>query len=117
MFRVSATYFPQDDMFFDADHYENVHIPLAAHQMKKAGVVYEGIEVVFDEKLIEGDNATVSPCVFSVYFNSLNEVKKFQAFRNSPDVEPLRDDLPKYTNCSNRWTVSRVVRAGASNAA
>lgn len=108
MYRVSATYIPEKGMFFDENHYRDVHISLASRQMRKAGVKYERIEVLFGETLLDDPEELTSPCIFAVYFRDKEGVNAFKQFRLSADVEPLRDDLPKYTNVSNKWCVSRV---------
>lgn len=108
MYCIRATYLPREDMFFDEEHYERHHIPLTK-SLLAGRVNYVRIGAEFNVTLQLDSTVIRSPCVFHLYVASADEVEAFRRFRLSPDVQPLRDDLPRYTNCKNEWTVSRYV--------
>lgn len=109
MYCIRATYIPQDDMWFDREHYASVHVPLARAQLEAANVQFVRLEAEFDQVLLDDQSSATTPCIFSLYVDTWEDVEDFQAFRQGPYVEPLREDLPKYTNCKNVWTVVEVI--------
>ncbi len=55
-----------------------------------------------------GDGPVQSPCVFTVYLDSLDGVEAFRKFLQGDAVDPLRRDVARYTNCELEWTVCEV---------
>ena len=107
MYTVRATYLPRDDMKFDFDYYFREHVKLAKQQT--AGKIdFKRIEIESDAEVLQEPGAKRSPCVFVVYLETLEEVDRFRRFFESPDVIPLAEDVPNYTNCELEWTVARV---------
>lgn len=107
MFKIRATYLPREDMVFDLDYYFRVHVPLAAANMDP-GIAVQKVEVESNtESLLEPGNK-VSPCVFAVYLRDREDVDRFRAFLQSDGVAPMREDVPKYTNCELEWTFCEV---------
>jgi hypothetical protein len=47
--------------------------------------------------------------VFTLYFASPEDVEAFRHFLASANTEPLRRDVPRYTNCELEWTVCEVI--------
>lgn len=107
MYKIKATYLPRDGMVFDLDYYFRVHVPLAGAHMDP-GIAVHKIEVESNaESLLEpGNKAT--PCVFAVYLSEKKYVDRFRAFLQTDGVAPMREDVPKYTNCEIEWTVCEV---------
>jgi len=108
MYCIRATYIPREDMFFDENHYETRHIPLT-RSLLAGRVNYLRIGAEFNVVLQLEPEVVRSPCVFHLYVETEQDVEAFRCFRLGPDVQPLREDLPRYTNCRNEWTVSRYV--------
>jgi len=111
MYTVRATYLPRDDMEFDLDYYFREHVRLAKSQT--AGKIdFKKIEVETGAEVLQQPGEKRSPCVFVVYLETLEEVEKFRKFFETPDVVPLAEDVPKYTNCDIEWTVAEVHEVG-----
>lgn len=108
MFLIRATYIPRDGMFFDEAHYVSHHIPLTK-SLLQGRVHYVRIGAEFNVALQLEPTVVRSPCVFHLCVRTEDDLEAFRRFRLGPDVQPLRDDLPRYTNCTNEWTVSRFV--------
>lgn len=107
MYKVRATYLPRDGMVFDLDYYFRVHVPLA--QTQTAGRVdIRRIEVESGARRLLDPGTPGPPCVFSMYFDTEEDVARFLAFFRGPHVGPLRDDVHNYTNCELEWTVAKV---------
>ena len=107
MYKVRATYLPRPDMTFDLEYYFRVHVPLAGSQTAgKLNIRRIDVETGATSLLDPGQKGT--PCVFCVYFDTEADVERFRKFLRSEQVEPLRDDVPNYTNCELEWTVAKV---------
>jgi len=107
MFRIRATYLPRKDMVFDLDHYFREHIPLARKiTAGKVNIRRMGVEL--NAALLLEDGVTATPCVLCVDVDSMEDVAAFRRLLQSDDVEPLRKDVPRYTNCTLEWTVSEI---------
>lgn len=107
MFKVRATYLPRSDMRFDLDHYFRVHVPLAKAQAD-GRVNVRKIDVETGATLLLDPEVQRAPCVFSIYFDTAEDVEAFRRFLLSPATAPMREDVPKYTNCELEWTVCEV---------
>ena len=107
MYKVRATYLPRSDMVFDVEYYFRVHVPLAKAQTAGRVNILR-IDVETDAALLFNPEGKRAPCVFSVYFDTEQDVEQFRDFLGSEQVEPLRDDVANYTNCELEWTVSKV---------
>jgi hypothetical protein len=107
MYKVRATYLWRPGMVFDLDYYFRVHVPLAQAQTR-GRVNIRRIEVESETTLLLDRGVTRSPCAFSMYFDTAEDVARYLAFFRSDGVAPLRDDVPNYTNCELEWTVSKV---------
>ena len=107
MYVIRATYKPRDDMHFDQDYYVKNHIPLA-QKLLAGRVHYLQMHAEFDMRVLMDGNELRSPCIFVLYVESMDDVEQFRAFRREPQVEPLREDIKKYTNCDLEWTVAQV---------
>ncbi len=107
MYCIRATYIPRNDMFFDADYYMKKHVPLAMKQME-GRVSYERTEVEFNVRTLMEEDEITSPCIFSVYVGSKEEIENFREIRTSPAGLPLKEDMKNYTNCESVWTVSDI---------
>ncbi len=107
MYRIRATYLPREDMQFDLDHYFRVHIPLARKiTAGKLNIRRMGVESNGGLLLEEGGIG--APCVLCIDVDSMEDVAAFRRLLQSEDVEPLRQDVPRYTNCALEWTVSEI---------
>jgi len=107
MYAIRATYLPRDGMHFDAAYYMRVHMPLA-RRLLTGRVNFVRMHAEFDMQVLMDGSVVRSPCVFALYVESAADVEAFRKFRSGPDVKPLKDDVPKYTNCTSEWTVARV---------
>lgn len=106
MYKIRATYLPRADMTFDMAYYLREHVALARTQT--AGrVPIRRMDVETGAAMLMG-GAAQSPCVFSLYLDTLADVETFRAFLQSEAVEPLRRDVARYTNCELEWTVCEV---------
>lgn len=111
MYRVRATYLPRDDMKFDYDYYFREHVALAQRQTSgKLNIVK--IEVETEEELLLESGDKCSPLVFIIHLETLQDVDKLRQFFQSPDIVALQEDVPKYTNCELKWTVSKLHEIG-----
>jgi hypothetical protein len=108
MFAIRATYLPCNGMRFDEEHYVRVHLPLA-QRLLSGRVNFVRMHAEFDMRVLMDGAVLRSPCVFALYVPAEADVETFRKFRASADCEPLRQDVPKYTNCKSEWTVARVV--------
>lgn len=107
MYKIRATYLPRPDMTFDMAYYLREHVALARAQT--AGrVPIRRMEVEMGTALLMGDGPVQSPCVFTVYLDSLDGVEAFRNFLQGDAVDPLRRDVARYTNCELEWTVCEV---------
>lgn len=107
MFKVRATYLPRADMHFDLEYYLRVHVPLAKAQ-GRGRLDIRRIEVEAGAVLLDDPSARRAPCVFCLYFDTARDVEAFRQFMSGPHVEPMRADVPRYTNCELEWTVCEV---------
>ena len=107
MYRIRAIYLSRPDMHFDRDYYQKQHLSLA-HRQLGDNIVPVRMDVEWDVRGLMGDAAVESPCTLSIYLESWSDVEKFRQFMQSPAVQPLIDDVPRYTNCSLAWTVAQV---------
>lgn len=111
MYRIRATYLPRDDMKFDHEYYFREHVALA--QKQTAGKVnIKKIEVESEEELLLETGDKCSPLVFILHLETLKDVEQFRQFFQTPDIVPLFEDVPKYTNCEIKWTVSKLHEVG-----
>ena len=108
MYVIRATYLPRDGMHFDADYYMRVHMPLA-RRLLGGRVNFVKMHAEFDMRVLMDGAELRSPCIFVLYVDSAADVEAFRRFRSGPQVEPLKLDVPKYTNCKSEWTVARVM--------
>jgi hypothetical protein len=108
MYKVRATYLPREGTWFDMDYYLREHVPLARAQTE-GRLNIARIEVEAGTSLLMEPAEARSPCVFSLYFASPEDVEAFRRFLTSADTEPLRRDVPRYTNCELEWTVCEVI--------
>ncbi len=108
MYKVRATYLPHAGMHFDHAYYFREHVALAGRQT--AGRVnIRRIEVESDERLLLDGGTLRAPLTFCAYLDSLADVEGFRRFLTAdPAVEPLRDDVPNYTDCELVWSVCEV---------
>lgn len=107
MYKIRATYLPRADMTFDMTYYLREHVALARKQT--AGrVAIRRMEVEMDTTPLPGTGPAQSPCVFSVYLDTRADVEAFRRFLQSDAVEPLREDVARYTNCELEWTLCEV---------
>ena len=107
MYKVRATYLRDAQSWFDLDYYFREHVPLA--QRSTAGKLnIHRIEVETDETLLLEPATQRSPCVFCLYFETLEDVEAFRRFLQGPDTDALREDVAHYTNCALEWTVCEV---------
>ncbi len=107
MYAIRATYLPRDGAHFDADYYVKVHMPLA-RKLLTGRVSFVRMHAEFDMRVLMDGLELRAPCIFVLYVASAADVEDFREFRRGPNVEPLRLDVPKYTNCKSEWTVARV---------
>lgn len=107
MYAIRATYLPGAGTHFDADYYMRVHMPLARRQLQ-GRVKFVRMHAEFDMCVLMDGNVLRSPCVFVLHVETEADVEAFRAFRSGPHVEPLKQDVAKYTNCKSEWTVARV---------
>ena len=107
MYKIKATYLPREDMTFDLDYYFRVHVPMAASKIDP-GIAVLKVEVESKAESLLEPGAKATPCVFAVYLPDRKDVDRFRALLQSDAVNPLREDVPKYTNCELEWTVSEV---------
>lgn len=107
MYKIKATYLPRPDMSFDLDYYFRVHVPLSQAHMDP-GIAVHKIEVESKAESLLKPGSKSTPCVFSVYLKTREDVDRFREFLQSDGVAPMRDDVPKYTNCEIEWTVCEV---------
>jgi hypothetical protein len=114
MYKVSAVYKTGPDTYFDKDYYLKYHVDLAVKQSQGKLNIHK-IEVEWDEEEIDWANTgkpnpenIVASCRFSIFFETVEDLGDFYAFFKSPDVEPLREDAKKYTNCDIVWYVSNI---------
>ena len=107
MYKIRATYLPREDMTFDLEYYFRVHVPLAAANMHP-GIAVRKVEVESNAEFLLEPGRKVAPCVFTVYLQERKDVDLFREFLQSDGVEPMRADVPKYTNCELEWTVCKV---------
>jgi hypothetical protein len=107
MYAIRCTYIPRADTHFDAGYYVRVHMPLARAQLT-GHVNCVRMHAEFDTRVLMDGAELRSPCVFVLYVESEADVQAFREFRAGPLVEPLKQDVPKYTNCRSEWTVARV---------
>lgn len=107
MYAIRATYLPGAGTHFDADYYLRVHMPLARTQLE-GRVNFVRMHAEFDMRVLMDGDTLRSPCIFVLYVETEADVEAFRAFRAGPHVQPLKDDVPKYTNCKSEWTVARV---------
>ncbi len=107
MFKVRATYLPREGMKFDHEYYFRVHVPLAQAQAE-GHVNIRKIDVETHAELLLEPERKRAPCVFSVYFDTREDLEAFRRFLVSPHTQPMRDDVSKYTNCELEWTVCEV---------
>lgn len=107
MYKIRATYLPRPDMTFDLAYYLREHVALARKQT--AGrVPIRRMDVEMGTTPLLGTGPAHSPCVFSVYLDSLDDVETFRNFLQGEAVDPLRRDVARYTNCELEWTVCEV---------
>jgi uncharacterized protein (TIGR02118 family) len=107
MYRIRATYLPRAGMEFDLDYYFRVHVPLA-QQVTAGRVNIRSMEVESNAVLLTDPTSKRAACVLSLTFDSLEEVEAFRRLLLSRDVDALRADVPRYTNCDLEWTLSEV---------
>jgi hypothetical protein len=107
MFKVRASYLPRADGWFDLDYYLREHVRLARQQTDGRLDILR-IEVESHSTALLDPALKLAPCVFCLYFREHADVDAFRAFLSSPAVEPLRADVPRYTNCELEWTVCEV---------
>lgn len=106
-YKIRATYLPRPDMTFDMAYYLREHVALARRQT--AGrVPIRRMDVEMGTALLMGSGPAQTPCVFSVYLDTLEDVETFRRFLQSDAVEPLRRDVAQYTDCDLEWTVCEV---------
>lgn len=110
MYKIRATYLPRDDMKFDLEYYFRVHVPLAAANMDPRIAVHK-VEVESNAEFLLEPGRKATPCVFTVYLDDKRDVDRFREFLQSDGVTPMREDVPKYTNCELEWTVCEVTDA------
>jgi hypothetical protein len=108
MYAIRATYLPRDGMYFDSGYYLQVHMPLA-RRLLTGRVNFVKMHAEFDMRVLMDGNAVRSPCVFVLFVETEADVHAFRDFRSGPDVLPLKEDVPRYTNCTSEWTVARVM--------
>ncbi len=107
MYKVRATYLPRPGMTFDLEYYFRVHVPLAQRQGEgRLNIVR--LEVESGATLLMDPEQVRAPCVFSIYFRERGDVEKFRDFLAGPGTEPMRRDVPNYTNCEIEWSVCEV---------
>lgn len=94
-------------MEFDFEYYFRVHVPLAKSQATGKLDILR-IEVETRSELLMDPGVKGTPCVFCVYFKSREDVDTFRNFMMSAAVQPMRDDVAKYTNCELEWSVCEV---------
>jgi hypothetical protein len=107
MYKVRATYVPRDGMRFDLDYYFRVHVPLARRQAAGKLRILK-IEVETGAVPLMQPDARLSPCVFCIYLRDRDDVEAFRRFLTSADTDPMRRDVPAYTNCDLEWAVCEV---------
>ena len=108
MYRIRATYLPCESMEFNRDYYLANHVALAYKQLA-GNVQAKKIDVEFNVVSLMDQESLQSPCVFNLYVETADDVAAFQAFVQSEAAQPLREDIPKYTNCAVEWTVAELV--------
>jgi len=113
MYVIRATYLPKNDMHFDKEYYATYHIPLA-RTLLAGHVNYLQMYAEFDTRVMMREHELRAPGVFVLVVESEAEVDRFNAFRRSEHVLPLRDDIKNYTNCEPEWTVAEVVGSESS---
>ena len=107
MYKIRATYLPRAEMRFDLEYYHRVHVPLA--RATTAGRFnIRAMDVESDAVMLTDATVKRAPCVLSLSFDSLDDVDGFRRLLLSNDVEALRADVPRYTNCDLEWTLSEV---------
>lgn len=107
MYKIRATYLPKPGMTFDLEYYLREHVALA--RVQTAGrVPIRRMDVETGTVMLMGEGAARSPCVFSLYLDTQDDVETFRRFLQSDAVEPLRRDVARYTNCDLEWTVCEV---------
>ena len=108
MYKVSAIYHSGDDTFFDLEHYFNVHVPLALKQMALGNLKFIKREIVQNVKDMFDPSKTGPVFIISYILESKQDVEEFVAFMKTDLIQPLIEDVPKYTNCEVEWTISEV---------
>lgn len=109
MYKIRATYLPRDEMTFDRDYYFRVHVPLAKAQAE-GRIAIRKIEVETGAELLLEPGEKRSPCAFCLYFDTRDDVERFRRFLVGPATRPMREDVPRYTNCELEWTVCEVTQ-------
>ncbi|OGT80652.1 MAG: hypothetical protein A3H91_15265 [Gammaproteobacteria bacterium RIFCSPLOWO2_02_FULL_61_13] len=107
MYRIRATYLPRAGMQFDLEYYFRVHVPLA-RQTTAGRLNIRSMEVESNAVLLTDATAKRAPCVLSLSFDSMEDVDAFRRLLLSQDVDALRADVSRYTNCDLEWTLSSV---------
>ena len=108
MYKIHAIYQPREDGKFDFEHYFKVHVPLARKQHRIGGLNVLRMEVNTECNLLLEPESQYSPLTYSLYFESLEDIEAFREYLKSPVTEPLKEDVPKYTNCELTWTYCEV---------
>ncbi len=100
MIRVSILY-PQGARF-DADYYQNSHMPMIAEKVGSALIRYE-----IDKGLAGAVPGSPAPFigVGHLYFNSIPEF--IQAF--APHAPAIMGDVPNYTDATPTLQISEIV--------
>ena len=118
MYRVSATYIAKTGTHFDKEYYLKHHVALA-YKQTKGKVNIKRVEVEWDVEEIDWSDTSksnpeniISPCRFSMILETKKDLSDFFEFFKSPDVEPLRDDVKRYTDCDLVWAVSELLEPG-----
>ena len=107
MYKVRATYLPRPDMQFDLEYYFRVHVPLAKEQAAGRLNIVK-LEVETGCTALMDPTEELSPCVFCIYFKDHEDVETFRRFMAGPGTDPMRADVPRYTNCELEWSVCEV---------
>lgn len=106
---IEAIYRQSEGIWFDQDHYRKVHIPLVEKTLK-GRVAYSDMYARFDVRPLDDPSGMISACIFNMHLADAAALKDFQEFFGTEDMQPLVDDVPKYTNAEPEWSISYVVR-------
>jgi hypothetical protein len=107
MYKVRATYLPRPGMTFNLDYYFRVHVPLAQQQAAGRLNIVK-LEIESGATALMNPDQALAPCVFCIYFKGLEDVETFRRFMAGPGTDPMRADVPRYTNCELEWSVCEV---------